>query len=382
MNAIVKEEPPELSDSGLQISPGLERIIRRCLEKAPERRFQSASDLAFAIEALSGTSGSSTAQKAIATHSKLRRRIGWLATALVLIVGAVAFLIGVRFSAQSPPTFQQVAFGPGFISSARFTPDGASVIYGAAWSGKPINLFSARLGGLGSRSLDLPPADVLAISATGDMAILLNRHHYFQWMTTGTLALAPLSGGAARPLLENVSDADITADGKQLAVARFDNDQQVLEFPIGKPLYRTNGWIDRPAIAPDGKQVAFLEHPIKGDDRGYVVLVDGDGKVRRLTQEWSSVKGLAWSRKTGELWFTADISNEATALRAVSPSGRQRVLLTAPGDLWLRDVNAQGQVLLLTVRSTSEIAIRRPGQTADRLMNLGTNTGAIYRNVR
>jgi hypothetical protein len=208
-------------------------------------------------------------------------------------------------------------------------------------------------------------------------AILLDRHHYFQWMTIGTLALAPLSGGAERPLLENVSDADITADGKDLAVARSGNNEQSLEFPIGKSLYRTSGWIDHPSIAPGGKEVAFIEHPIAGDDRGYVVLVDLSGKSRRLTQEWSSLKGLVWSRKTDELWFSASVGGESVALRAVSRSGRQRVLLTAPMDLLIRDVNAQGQVLLLATRSTSEIAIRRPGLTSDRVVDFGSSTGSI-----
>ena len=380
MNAIVKEEPAELTESNLHLSPGLERIIRRCLEKGPERRFQSASDLAFAIEALSGTSSSSTiAPQAVSSlsKSKFRRRAAWITAAAILAVAAIAFVSGVKFATEPPPVFKQLAFGPGYVSSARFTPDGANVVYGASWNGKPLQIFSTRLDGVESRGLGLPPADVLAASASGEMAILLDRRHYFQWMTIGTLALAPLSGGAERPVLENVSDADITADGKDLAVARSGNNEQSLEFPIGKPLYRTSGWIDHPSIAPGGKEVAFLEHPIAGDDRGYVVLVDLSGKSRRLTQEWSSLKGLVWSRKTDEVWFSASLGGESVALRAVSRSGRQRVLLSAPMDLLIRDINAQGQVLLLATRSTSEIAIRRPGMTADRVVDFGSGTGSI-----
>jgi dipeptidyl aminopeptidase/acylaminoacyl peptidase len=377
MNAILKDDPPELELKKLQLSPGLERIVRRCLEKEPSRRFQSASDLGFAIEALSGTSGSTPAQRLLPSPRKLPR-LFWLAAALVLIVAAVGFLGGSKFATYKPPTFQSIAFGPGFVSSARFTPDGANVIYGAGWNGKAIDLFSTRLDGIESRAaLGLPPADILAISGRGDMAILLNRHHYFQWMTIGTLALAQLSGGSARPLLENVSDADISPDGKDLAVARFDNNQQVLEFPIGKPLYRTSGWIDHPAIAPDGKQVAFLEHPVRGDDRGYVAIVAESGKVKRLTQEWVSLKGLVWSRRTNELWFSASVGGEAVAVRALSLSGRQRIVLTAPSDLLISDISSNGQVLLLTPRSISEIALRRPGQTQDRVMDFGTSAGSI-----
>ena len=376
MNAIVKEEPPELTDSGLPVNPGMERIIRRCLEKSPERRFQSASDLAFAIEALSGVSGS-TAAKTVAATSKLGKRITWLTAALVAIVAAVAFAVGMKFAAEPAPTFRQIVSGPGFVSTARFTPDGANAIYGASWNGKPIQIFSTRLDSFESRNLGLPPADVLATSASGEMAILLNRHYYLQWMTVGTLALAPLSGGAARPLLEDVSDADISADGRSLAVARLENDQQLLEFPISKVLYRTAGWVDHPAISPDGKEVAFIDHPITGDDRGFIVLVDAAGKVRRLTQEWFSVKGLVWSRKTDELWCSASVGGESAALRVVSPLGRQRVLLTAPTHLWISDINSRGQVLMLTARSASEIAIRRPGQASDRFVDFASNMGDI-----
>ena len=377
MNAILKEEPPELAESGLNVSPGLERIVRRCLEKTPERRFQSASDLAFAIEALSGVSSSKTAQPAGAAPSVFRRRAAWLTAASLLTVAVIAFVTGMKFATKPPLIFDQLAFGPGYVSSARFTPDGANVVYGASWNGKPLEIFSARLDGVESRSLGLPPADVLATSANGDMAILLGRHHFFQWMTTGTLARVPLSGGAPRPLMENACDADITADGKDLAVVRCGSDQQSLEFPIGKALYRTGGWIDHPAISPGGNEVAFIDHPIAGDDRGYVVLVNLSGKSERLTEEWSSIKGLTWSRRTQEVWFSASIGGESVALRAVTRSGKQRVLFSAPVDLMIEDINAQGQVLLTATRSFSEIAIHRPGLTSDRVLDFGSSTGSI-----
>src|ERR1017187_7949831 len=163
MTAILREEPPELSDTGWQGPLALQRILRRCLEKGPERRFQSASDLAFAIEALSGTSSSSTiAPQAISSlpKSKFRRRAAWITAAAILAVAAIAFVSGVKFATEPPPVFKQLAFGPGYVSSARFTPDGANVVYGASWNGKPLQIFSTRLDGVESRGLGLPPADV------------------------------------------------------------------------------------------------------------------------------------------------------------------------------------------------------------------------------
>jgi hypothetical protein len=376
MNAILKEDPPELSESALSVSPGLERIIGRCLEKAPERRFQSASDLAFAIDALSGPS-SSKALPAVVAPPRFKRPALWVTVVVVAVAAAVAFFVGARLSNHPAPVFKELAFGPGYVSSARFTPDGANVLYGAGWNGKPLEIFSTRLDGVESRSLGLPPADVLAVSGSGDMAILLARHHFFQWMTTGTLGRAPISGGAAKALLENVCDADITSDGKELAVVRCTPDQQVLEFPVGKLVYRTSGWIDHPAISPDRKELAFLDHPIAGDDRGFVAISDLSGNVKRLTGEWSGLKGLVWSRNTDEIWFAASLGGEPDSLRAVSRSGRQRVLLAAPVDLNICDINAKGQALILASRSTSEIAIRRPGQKTDQVLDFGSSTGSI-----
>jgi eukaryotic-like serine/threonine-protein kinase len=375
MNAILKEEPPELDQ--LEVGLAWERIVRRCMEKRPERRFQSASDLAFAIESISGITSSKSTQEALSAPSKLRSRTLWATGVAVAGAIALAFVAGSRLGVTPPPTFRQLAFGPGYVSSARFTPDGTNVVYGAAWNGKPLEIFATRLDAVESRSLGLPPADVLATSASGEMVISLSRHHTFQWTTTGTLARAPLAGGAPRPLLEDVCDADITADGNEVAAVRCGGDRPVLEFPIGKPIYRTTGWMDHPVISADGKEIAVVDHPIYGDDRGSIVLVNRSGESRRLTSEWSSVKGLVWSRKTDELWFSASVGGEAVVVRAVNRSGRVRVLLSGPTDLLIRDINAQGEVLLLATRSSSEIAIRRPGLTQDKVVDFGSSTGSI-----
>jgi serine/threonine protein kinase len=79
MNAIIHVEPAEFTDTGLHVNPGLERIIRRCLEKSPDRRFQSASDLAFALETMTSSSS------AVAHSSVERRRYGWVVLSVVVM---------------------------------------------------------------------------------------------------------------------------------------------------------------------------------------------------------------------------------------------------------------------------------------------------------
>src|SRR5271170_3414236 len=276
MNAILKEQPPELSEKNLKVAPGIERIVRRCLEKSPERRFQSAADLAFAIEALSGTnaSGTSHAPPAAAVEAASRRRFVWpLAIAAALALAVAAFFLGGRLLERPPTSFKQVIYGRGYISAARFTPDGESVVYSAAWRGKPAEIFTARVDSVASRSLGVPSAHVLGVSRNGDLAISLDRYYERLWTPVGTLGRVPLSGGAVRTLKENVGDADISSDGKELAVVRVANSQRILEYPSGKALFTTNGWVSHPRISPRGDVVAFLEHPFLGDDRGYVDVV-------------------------------------------------------------------------------------------------------------
>lgn len=161
MNAILKEDPPEISTAAKNISPAMERLIRRCLEKAPEERFQSARDLAFALDALSGIS-STAATPVTSARPQRKLRLAVLSSAVMLIVLGLGLLAGMRLRTPAHPNFHQLVFGRGFIETARFTPDGQSVIYGAAWNNQPFEIFSTRLEGFESRTFGLPWATFLA----------------------------------------------------------------------------------------------------------------------------------------------------------------------------------------------------------------------------
>jgi Tol biopolymer transport system component len=275
---------------------------------------------------------------------------------------AGVFFVAARVLKTETPRFRQLIFGRGYISSARFTPDGNNVIFGGAFFGHPRELFSTRLDGRAWRSLDLPPADILGIARNGEMAISLGRHNFFQWMVVGTLGEVPLSGGAAHPILENVCDGDIAPDGKEFAIVRCGGSEEILEYPIGRPLFHTNGWISHPRISPTGDAIAFLEHPLLGDDRGYVSLVDNSGHSRRLTPEWAGESGSAWSASGKEIWFSSSYETERQSLRAVTLSGKHRVIMATVTDVGLQDVSPDGNVLLTTVRGSTEMLIGRKSQ--------------------
>ena len=343
MNAILKEEVPEVSASGIHVSPGLDRIIRRCLEKKPERRFQSASDLAFALDALSVTSGVSQAVPSSPRATK-KRRLMWILAAIVSVVVLAAGIWLLNRPAPSTGRFSQASFRPAYIRTARFAP-GRTVVYAASFNGEPMTLLTTRTDTFETQPLNLA-ADLLSISKSSDLALSLGRIFDPVWTPTGRLAKAPLGGGATRELLDDVIDADWNKDGSELAVARRVDDRFRLEYPAGKVLYETTGYISDVRFSATGDQIAFLDHGIVGDDRGTVSVVDLQGHRRVLTKDFESEQGLAWSANGKEIWFTASDAAELNSLRAVDLAGQTRIVAAAPVRLHLQDISEDGQVLL------------------------------------
>jgi eukaryotic-like serine/threonine-protein kinase len=346
ISAILKEDPRELSTTGGEVSPALDRLVRHCLEKSPEERFQSARDLAFDLQNLSG----STSQLAATNIPKQPRHppLGIAGAVVLILVGlGVAFAGGWMLKSTSSPSYKQLSFQRGTINSARFAPDGQTVVYSAAWAGKlHPDLFSTRIDGVMSRPLDVNDADLLAISRQGELALLREWRRIFGWERQGILSRMPLSGGAPRELLEGVESADWSRDGSQLAVIRSQPRYQ-LEFPIGHMLWTANsGWLSDVRISADQQHVAFVEHPFAGDNRGNVCLLDLDGHKAVLSTGWNALRGLAWSASGKEIWFTGSNTGGILSLYGVSPSGNVRRILTVPGSLEIFDVADDGRVLL------------------------------------
>jgi Tol biopolymer transport system component len=261
----------------------------------------------------------------------------------------IAALLLVERLVQTPPTppaYHQLTFRRGSIRVARFAPDGQTVVYSAAWEGDPSEIFSTRTGSVASRSLGITGADVLSVSSTGEMALLLGAHQSRPWEYTGTLARASLAGGAPREILEQVQWADWAPSGEELAVVRRVEGSNRLEFPIGRRLYETVGWISHPRISPKGDRIAFLDHPVAGDDAGVVAVVDLTGKKQVLTASAASIQGLAWSPDAREIFFTASRVGNARGLYAVTLAGKERQVTQVPGVLTLQDIWQDGRILL------------------------------------
>jgi eukaryotic-like serine/threonine-protein kinase len=276
-------------------------------------------------------------------------------------------LLGHRTAKWQPPDFQRLTSSRGTVYSARFAPDGHGVIYAASWDGGPTEIFFTDPQIPGARSLGFTATQLLAVSSSGEMAVLQSVDNRFLFAGRGTLGQVPVTGGSPRQLAENVDWADWSTDGVTLAAVRNVNGKQRLEFPLGHVLYETAGWIGHPRISPKGDQVAFLDHPLYPDDKGFVSIVDLEGHKRVLSATaWVSVEGLAWSADGTEIWFSAAQSGSERQIYAVDLSGHQRLIFRSPGGVTLQDVASDGRVLLTRDEQRVGMMALAPGATTEK----------------
>jgi len=302
------------------------------------------------------------------SHARRARGLGAkaaAATLALLLLPLAGYLAGRRSEAPVQPKLMRLTFRRGVVHAARFAPDGRSVVYSASWDGGPTYVFLGRPENPESMTLDVPSARVLAVSRQGELALALRPATLHQQMGDfQTLARVPLTGGTPREVLEHVEAADWSPDGQSLAVVRkVDNRIKRLEYPIGHALVDTGSsqCLDRPRVSPDGARVAFVECHKPSIS---IVVVDGTGRKRALWtgQQW--VSGLAWSPTGDEVWFSTETQFRLPEARAVSLSGRERLLAQVPGAIL--DVSADGGVLMTTGRRGAGIRGLAPGETEER----------------
>jgi serine/threonine protein kinase/dipeptidyl aminopeptidase/acylaminoacyl peptidase len=367
LNSILKDDPPDFFELNMRVPGALDRIVRHCLEKNPDERFQSARDLAFDLGSLSGLTSQAVSFLPM-WHIRPRRLLKPLAIAAsILGAAAIAYLIGQRRGTQPPASYRRLTFRSGTIFNARFSPDGQTVFYGARWGGKPMSIFSVRADSPESRDLEMgADTDILAVSRGGQLAISLHRHPIGYVRESGTLAQVPIAGGAPREILDDVEYADWSPDGR-LAVVRTVNGRCRLEFPIGTVIYDTVGWISNPRFNQTGDSIALLDHAFFNDDRGSVVLVTLANKSHRaLTKESQSIEGLAWTKDGNELVYSSEDGTTSRAVRAVTLRGKERLIAASAGPLWLHDVAPDGRILLTReIVRAGIVAIRGNGAPVD-----------------
>ncbi len=363
-DAILNRAPAEPLQLNPELPLKLEEIISKSLEKDRDLRCQTAGEMRADLKRLKRSLDSSRtavlpeksgpavplSPSRPTAGTKKKSPIALIASLCALLALAAGVFFGKLLFSNTPPPpplYRQLTFRRGSIRSARFAPDGQTILYSAAWQGGPLDVFTARPEAPEARSMGLSHTQLVSVSSASEMAVLLNSKALGTWVSMGTLARAPLVGGAPRELLEQVQWADWSPDGNSLAVVRDFGGRNRLEFPIGKPLYETGGWIGHPRVSPKGDLIAFIDHPVQGDDRGTIAVVDLSGHKKNLSEEWYTVQGLAWSASGNEVWFTASKSGVDRTLYAVSMDGKERMVLRLPGALMLFDIFKDGRVLMM-----------------------------------
>jgi eukaryotic-like serine/threonine-protein kinase len=255
------------------------------------------------------------------------------------------------------PRFRRVTFRRGYVGSARFAPDGQTIVYSAAWQGRPAEIFTTRAGSVDSRPLLPTKADVLSISSEGDIALLITR-------PTGVpdmLARLSLAGGAPKDVLEDVVSADWAPDGKSLAVIRSAQGTRRLEFPIGKTLLESPGLFQL-RVSPDGRLLAVSALEADGVS---ISVVDQKGGRKRLSGGSLGGPGLAWTPDGREVWFTQAFGAGPPSLWAVGLDGRLRAVYRSPHQLTLLDISWDGRALVTGSTWHAGLNWLRPGETKE-----------------
>ena len=403
--AILEQEPPPPSRVNPDLPVRFDEIVAKAIEKERDMRYQVATELrtdlrrlrrdweservAAARAALAETvvaEGTKRAEGSMLgtaseepTRSK-RSTALTIAAALFLAgaVGAIAARLLHRSPQPLPMVVHPLTSRRGLVASARFAPDGQTVFYTAQWDNDPVQVFSVSPGSSGPVPLGVRDAEFLAISPSREMAILSGIHLSAGGRMEGNLQNVALAGGAAQPVLSNVEAADWSPAGRGIAVVRRVDSMDRLEYPIGKVLAETPGWIGDPRFSPTGVEIAFIEHPVEGGNAGAVDVVDLTGKEQKLSEDWANVRGLAWPSQGNEIWFTAS-RRGVRQLYAVDLTGKTRQVMTTPGSLHLYDIAADGRVLLSRDDSRMEIAAFADGQKSE--TDLSSLNGSELRDV-
>ena len=263
-------------------------------------------------------------------------------------------------------SYDHLTFRRQSIFNARFAPDGKAVVYSASTSGNDVALNLLRPDSPQPQSIAPAGTHLLAISAQGEMAVLVGATYLYHRVFTGTLARLPLGGGAPRALKTDVREADWSPDGQSLAIIVQVDGVSRLEYPVGKVRHESHGYLSDPRVSADGKRVAFVDHPVAGDDRGRVGVIDtAVAAATMLTAEQSSVQGALWTLEGNEVMYSAGADASHRRVHAVSLAGAVRDVLVAPGGLVLLDRAPDGAALISRDDEPFRLVVHGPEAPAD-----------------
>jgi WD40 repeat protein len=272
----------------------------------------------------------------------------------LLAVSAIGAWLAVRQPAAENFQFRQITFRRGQVGGARFAPDGQSILYTANWDQGPRRLFLTHPSSPESRSLGFENLGLVSVSHSGELALLSSDGTLP--IAGSTLSRVPMNGGSPLTVDRNVMSADWSADGSRLAISRAVEGVNQLEFPAGNVLVKTAGWIGGIRMSPDGKRIAFIEHPVRNDSIGSIKVTEPGQPPRTLSADWANAGGIAWHPSGKEIWFTASRGGAPKSLWAVTLAGKLRPVAQIAGTMTLRDIAEDGRMLVSRETELLEMA--------------------------
>jgi Tol biopolymer transport system component/serine/threonine protein kinase len=338
MTAILTKDPPELDSTRSSIPAGLERIVHRCLEKSPDQRFQSATDLAFALETLSTVSTSSSAAGDVPPQSKaLTRRpampwLSWSIAAVAIVAAAASWL---RTPAAITPetrwsTFTRISEAAGEETSPTLSPDGGTVAYAAAAKGG-WDIYSQRVGGRNATAIVNDPArDERGPAFSPDGSLLA----FHEGDDVGGVFLAGATGESVRRLTDLGFEPAWSPDGKQIAFATEEvinpasrqgvSTLYVVDAAGGSARKVVDGDGVQPSWSPAGNRIVYWSNS-SGQRDIYTVAAAGGARVvvtEDAAIDWSPV----WSPDGRFIYFSSDRGGAMNLWRIAvdQESGRPR----------------------------------------------------------
>jgi len=368
---IIADEARPVGEVRKSVPANVAAAVSKALEKLPADRFESAKAFADALAdphfttARAQSAGLRTPAGARGLRWWIRSPWSWGTVAVAAVT--LAAVLTRRAAPASPPWFTARTFDSRSIFNARFMPDGQTIVF----SGLPDVGTVSRVYVIRPDHPDPVPfgpdsTHLLNVSKTGQLAVLthasyLRSHRLF----TGTLATFSLGGEAPHEVTTGVREADWSPDGKSMAVIRDSSGTDLLEYPVGTVLVRSQGYLSDPRISPDGDAIAYLRHPNRFDDRGFAVIADRTGRTLARSGDFQGVEGVAW-RPDGKSVFYSAAGGGGTgvatfAVRELDRSGRDDWALSGPGGLTVQDVSPQGRVLLTDDRQIMSVVGRGPG---------------------
>jgi eukaryotic-like serine/threonine-protein kinase len=348
MTAILREDAPETASTA-NVPPSLDQVIRHCLEKRPEERFQSARDLAFALHTATGTA-SSTSGAAVAVPAPMaqtRRFPRWGLVPLAVLAGTGAFVAG-RLSARAPATpaasaapvasFQQITDSPGVETSPTLSPDGKTVVYASDASGN-VDLYSLRVGGRNPVRLtaDSPLNDWQPVfSPDGDRIAFRSERD------GGGIFIMEATGESVRRLSDAGYNPSWSPNGREIVVSggtfTYPTDRggvthglQAIDVATGaKRVVAKDDDALQPSWSPHGTRIAFWGLRGSSGQRDlWTIAADGSEAARGGTTvtddaplDWNPT----WSPDGRYLYFSSTRGGTMNLWRVPIDEGSGRVL--------------------------------------------------------